>query len=342
MGSAIFHGDNKFAEFTYNTEHAFEDTLRSNTKLLFGESTIYIDIKTRISTGVLGGSVPDGLLFDLRDIDSPEFYLVEVELASHSFYEHIFPQITKFFAFFKSERSQNELIEKIFSITQSDRSLENAFKKFLGTKEVFKFIKDTVENSQNILLVIDELKPELPQIMSTYTDTWGKMVKVLILKEYHHGDDKILSLTPDFESVGLVELPGVRPKEEVEGKLIYSEEYHLDGVDSTVKDIYQSVKSSMLAFKPTLRFNPQKYYISIVDKKNFAYIKLRKTKVRITVLLGEDIVRSIVKHYKVVSEPEGVRRFYGGDCCTIIMEDNSNLNEVIEVLKVPVVKGAQR
>ena len=30
-------------------------------------------------------------MFDLKDPDNPEFYLVEVELAKHSFYNHIFP-----------------------------------------------------------------------------------------------------------------------------------------------------------------------------------------------------------------------------------------------------------
>ena len=37
-------------------------------------------------------------------------------------------------------------------------------------KEIFKFISDLVEDSQNILLVIDDEKPELEEIMNTYSD----------------------------------------------------------------------------------------------------------------------------------------------------------------------------
>lgn len=335
MTSAIFYSNNKFTEFTYTTEKDFEESIRNNTKLLFGVSTIYIDFKAKIDTQFLGGSIPDGLLFDLKDIDSPEFYLVEVEIAKHDFYKHIFPQMTRFFAFFRNPKGQNELIEKIFSVIQSDKELEDEFKQFLKGREIFKFIKDTIENSQNILLVIDEMKPELPEMVNTYTE-WSKMVKILVLKEYRCKDDKILSLTPDFESVVLGEVPGARPEEEVTGKIPHTEEYHLDGVDSKVKEIYQAIKSNMLEFKPSLRFNPQKYYISIVDRKNFAYIYIRKKKIRITLMLQESVVRGAVKNHKVESEPEGVRKFYGGECATITIEDDSNLDEVIDVLKIPV------
>jgi hypothetical protein len=100
MSSVILYSTKKFTEFTYDNENDFEKLTKNNSKLLFGESTIYIDLKTRVDAKALGGSIPDGLLFDLKDVASPEFYLVEVELAKHDFYRHIFPQITKFFAFF--------------------------------------------------------------------------------------------------------------------------------------------------------------------------------------------------------------------------------------------------
>lgn len=338
MTSVIFHSNNKFTEFTYTYEKDFGEAITNNSKLLFGVSTIYIDLKAKIDTKSLGGTIPDGLLFDLKDIDSAEFYLVEVELAKHDFYKHIFPQITKFFAFFRNSKSQDELVGKIYEVIQSDKDLEREFKQYLKGKEIFKFIKDTIENSQNILLIIDEMKPELPEMVDTYTE-WSKMVKILVLKEYRCKDDKILSLTPDFESVVLGEVPGVKSEEKETGKIPHTEEYHLDGVDPKIKTVYQAIKSNMLEFKPSLRFNPQKYYISIVDRKNFAYIYIRKKKIRITIMLQESVVRGAVKNHKVESEPEGVRRFYGGECATITIEDESNLDEVIAVLKVPVTKN---
>jgi predicted transport protein len=339
MQSVVFHNGSKFHEFTYNQEKDFEDVVRKNTKLIFGSSAIYMDLKARIETISLGGSVPDGLLFDLKNMDSPEFYLVEIELAKHDFYRHIFPQITRFFAFYRNSKAQNELIEKVFALTQADKELEREFKQFLKDKEIFKFIKDAIENSQNILLVIDDMKPELLEMIDTYTE-WSKMVKIVVLKEYRCGDDKILSLTPDFESVALGEISGVKAEEERTGKIPRTEEYHLDGVEPQVKEVYQTIKSRLLEFKPSLRFNPQKYYISIVDKKNFAYIYIRKRKLMVTTMLPEKVVRDSVKHHKVESESESVKKFYGGECATITIEDASNLDEVIDVLKLPLAQKA--
>ncbi len=338
MASVIFHNNLRFTEYTYTSEEIYEDLLKNKTNLLFGASTIYIDLKAKIETASLGGSIPDGLLFDLKNIDRPEFYLVEIELGKHDFYRHIFPQITRFFAFFRNSKAQNELIERIFSTIQTGKELEREFKKFLKEREIFKFIKDTVENSQNILIVIDEMKPELLEMVDTYTE-WSKMVKLLVLKEYRCGEDRLLSLTPDFESVVLGEIPGVKVEEEATGRVPHSEEYHLDGVDSKVKDIYQLIKTKILEFKPSLRFNPQKYYISIVDKKNFAYIYVRKKKLSITVLANEDDIRNVAKHHKVESESESVKRFYGGECATVIVEDEAYLDEVIDALEIPVIKN---
>jgi len=335
MSTVIFHNKSKLHEYAYTQEKDFEDVVRKNTKLIFGSSTIYIDLKTRIKTISLGGSVPDGLLFDLKNIDSPEFYLVEIELAKHDFYRHIFPQVTKFFAFYRNSKAQNELIEKVFSFTQLNKALEDEFKKFLKGKEIFKFIKDTIENSQNILIVIDEMKPELPEMTDTYRE-WSKMVRIVVLKEYRYDSGRILSLTPDFESVALGEISVVKEEEEVAGKIPRTEEYHLEGVEPQVKEIYQTIKTSLLDFKPSLRFNPQKYYISIIDKKNFAYIYIRRRKINLTVVLLESVIRNSIKHHKVESESEGVQKFYGGECATVVIEDKSHLDEVIDLLKMPI------
>ncbi|MEW6525075.1 MAG: phage portal protein [Spirochaetota bacterium] len=195
---ALFFNNKKFNEYKFMVEEEFEKLVSDNSKIFFGDKTIYIDAKKKIETKALGGSIPDGFLFDFSDSDNPEFYLIEVELASHDFYKHIFPQITKFFAFFKNNKSQKDLIEKIYSIASTDDSIKKEFRKFLGEKEIFKFINDTIEGSQNILLIIDGDKSELPEIVDTYTDTWGKIVKTIKINIFKNNNDLIFSMTPDF------------------------------------------------------------------------------------------------------------------------------------------------
>jgi len=94
----------------------------------------------------------------------------------------------------------------------------------------------------------------------------------------------------------------------------------------------------MSQFSSGLRFNPMKYYISIRNKKNFAYIQLRKVKVRMVIMLKEEIVRSAIKHHTIVPLSEGVQKFYGSPCCQIIIENEANVDEVIDILKKASIK----
>jgi len=175
MKSAIYMDGNRFVESGFKSEDDLEKVIKDNYKTLFGIETVYFDLKNKIDSKSLGSSVPDGFLFDFKDKENPEFYLVEVELERHDFYKHIFPQITKFFAFFKNSISRNNLIEKLFHYLKSNGPLEDEFKKYLGKREIYKALKDVIENSQNILLILDENKPELQEVIETYTDTWDKI-----------------------------------------------------------------------------------------------------------------------------------------------------------------------
>ena len=123
MKSAIYMDGKKFAETEFRSEQDFESVIIKNSKALFGERTVFSDLKNRIETKTLGAAVPDGFLFDFKDVENPEFYLVEVERREHDFYKHIFPQVTKFFAFFKNTTSRNNLIDKLFHLIKSDAKL---------------------------------------------------------------------------------------------------------------------------------------------------------------------------------------------------------------------------
>ena len=73
MGVLIYK-DNKFTEYDFKREDELETLVKEKSKSLFGLSTIYIDLKSRISASSLGESIPDGFLFDLGDINDPAFY----------------------------------------------------------------------------------------------------------------------------------------------------------------------------------------------------------------------------------------------------------------------------
>jgi len=86
----VFSNRKRLDEYKYKNEEEFERDIYDSYKLLFGGHTIFVDAKKKIVSKTLGGTIPDGFFFDLSDIENPEFYLVEVELSSHSFFNHIF------------------------------------------------------------------------------------------------------------------------------------------------------------------------------------------------------------------------------------------------------------
>ncbi|HNX82248.1 MAG TPA: hypothetical protein PKL77_08900 [Candidatus Omnitrophota bacterium] len=329
---SIFQNKRKFVECSFSREDELEKTVIDNHKIFFGKNTIYIDAKKKIEAKALGGAIPDGFLFDFSDKDNPEFYIVEMELSSHDFYKHIFPQITKFFSFYKNPKSQDDLIEKIFTVVNSYKDLKKEFKKYLIEKEIYKFIKDVVENSQNILLLLDEDMPELPEIIETYSDTWGKMVKKLILKKFIYNNEVVYFLDPEFENIEYAYLED-SVKREIREESKYSEEYHLEDVTKEVKGAYSKIKCELHKLNKNLIFNPTKYYISIVHKRSIAYLVFRRKKIRLTVMLPEEVVRKRVKFHSVAHISDSVQRYWGGPSCDLIIENSNNFNEIIQILK---------
>jgi predicted transport protein len=332
MRLAVYMEGRHFTEKEFETEEEFEKVIKNNYKTLFGSKTIYLDFKNKVESKTLGSAIPDGLLFDFRDEENPEFYLVEVELQKHDFYKHVFPQITKFFAFFTNPKSRNDLIEKIFSIVKSNSKLEAEFKGLLGEKEIYKFLKDIIEDSQNILLILDEIKPELQEVSETYTDTWGKMVKVEILKQFVSNEKNIFVMSPGFEEIELVE-PIVEEGAEEEYVEKYTESYHLEGVEENIKAIYEKIKNAMIRLDPEIKVNPQKYYISLRKTKNFAYIKFRKKKMHIVIALPFEQGSSLIKKHKLKPLSESIQKFYGVSCFQVTLENEDNLDEIVKTLE---------
>jgi len=328
---SLFSNNKRFQKYNFKTESELEALISNNSKLLFGDRSVYIDVKKRINSGELGKTIPDGLLFDLSDIENPKFFLVEVELAKHSFFNHIFPQITKFFAFIREGNAfQSDLISYLYKFIESDQKLSSSFKNFIGCQELFKFLKDTVENSTEILILIDELKPEFKEIKDTYTDTWDKYVQILTVNKYYNEKNEIIQIEPDFELIK-DELPSIEEiSEEEEIPRKYTEEYHLEGVRPDIKKLYYAIRDQFSNFQ----LNPQKHYISIRSGHNFVFIKMRKSKIKLTVMLPFEVVQKLADKLTIVEPVLSVQRFYYGKCSSFLLNDESELPEALKIIEL--------
>lgn len=328
----IYYNNNRYMEYMYRLESELEADVVNNSNMFFGSKAIYINAKRKIEARALGGSIPDGFLFDLSDIENPAFYIVEIELSSHSFNGHIFPQITKFFSFFRNSKSQNELVNKLYAIVSESSEIRAQFDAFLQGRELYKYIKDAVETNQNILIVIDEEMKELPDMMDTYIE-WSQSVKVMVLNKYTNGSDCLYKLEPEFENV---EYSAMNIEEEEESDIVSipTESFHLDKVNDNVKEVYHFIKNGVLHAYPDTLFHPTKHYLSIIrNKRRIAHFKFRKKSVNLVVMKNDEIVREDIRLHNVITRTSGVWKFWNGECCEIQLSTTDNLLEIVSLLR---------
>ena len=205
------------------------------------------------------------------------------------------------------------------------------FKKFLGENEIYKFIKDLLDESQNILLVIDGEKNELPDVMETYTDTWGQFVKIIILQKFVNDNEVIYSMNPEFENIDYSYIN----KEDEKNPLntVYTEEGLIGKINEDIKKIYFEIKNNLLEYRDSIIFNPKKYYISIINEKNIAFFTFNKSKIHLIVKMDENLVKEKIINHEVKHLSESVQKFWNGTSCEIEITNNNNLEEIINLLK---------
>jgi predicted transport protein/ribosomal protein S6 len=328
----LFNNGNKYQERRYDNEERLEQEVTKNYKLFFGKDTIFINDKKRVDAKALGGTVPDGFLFDLSSRNAPAFYLVEVELSKHHFYNHVFPQITRFFAFLKNPESRNDLVGKLHEIVETTAELKNEFQKYLGGRELYKFIKDTVDNNHYILLVFDEEKKEINELFETYTDTWGTMVRQVVLRRFEFKGEEIYSLQPEFEDIDFSVGEPPISTEDSESP-VYSEESHLELANADTRALYLTLKGKLKKVNRELKFNPRKYYIAVALRKNIAYVSMTKKRVNLVILMPENKVKKIIKRHDIRHLSESVQGYYGGPCCGLLLVNGKYMGDIVKLFK---------
>lgn len=322
---SLFLDGKQYFEKKYTNESAFEQSIYENYRMLFGDNTLYINSKQKIKTNAHKGTIPDGYLFDFLNED---FYLVEVELSKHDAYDHILPQITKFFNAL-TEKSKKDLIQNIDNIINSDDRLKTEFKERNKGKEIYRTISEIINNSPKILLIIDDNNPALGEIKSLY-DEWEN-VKILVIKEFSRDKGKsIFTSEPDFAVLDIQEANFNSNTSASNSE--YTPEDHLRDVNSLVKDIYYKLEEKLLEHTD-ITFNAQKYYIALRRKKNFAYLEPKKNSLRVVIKLPYQKLVSYIKNYQVTECSLPVKNFYGADCGWIKIDNADHLDEIYNALE---------
>ena len=121
-----------------DNETEFERDVVKNAKNIFGEKTIYINIKTLLKPNKKqDGTIPDGYLLYFTIERTPRLYLVENEVRNHSIKTHIAPQIMNFFLNYKD--SFIKIKEEIIKYLENEKISIDNYKKLKSQENLYKF-----------------------------------------------------------------------------------------------------------------------------------------------------------------------------------------------------------
>ena len=155
----------KYELWTPSSEDEFEQVIKAHTQDIFGEKSIYLDMKQKLKSGSGIGSIPDGYVIMLGD--SPQWHIVEVELSSHPLHEHIVSQVSKFINGIKNPLTRAEILGAMYAEISKDDFLNLKVKKAIGPIEIHKFLSDLILQLPILTIIIEEDTKGLRETIST-------------------------------------------------------------------------------------------------------------------------------------------------------------------------------
>ena len=176
----------------YLLEKDFESAVIEQAPHIFGENSIYIDIKKQIGESII--TIPDGYLIDFSLEVEPRLHIIENELSSHDPYKHIGSQLLKFAISYKA--SGRKIKEFLLDALMKDESMrERVEAGFLraGYRNIDAFLESLIfEKPLNAVVVIDHSSPELENVLGQLTLN----TDIVEFKTFKYRNDYIHQFTP--------------------------------------------------------------------------------------------------------------------------------------------------
>jgi len=156
-------------------EEMLEEMIREHSKDIWGENSVYFD-KKRLKTASGITSIPDGyvVIFD----ESPQWYIVEVELSTHQLHNHLSPQISKFSSGISNKAYRDEIIERIYTALENDDELMANIRNKVAPSEVYKYLTGVIKGIPTLAIIIDEKTAELDEVLETNPKNFKEVVAI--------------------------------------------------------------------------------------------------------------------------------------------------------------------
>lgn len=282
--SRVLLVDNEiFKPYEYRREEELESRVSKLVGFVFGPETIYFDVRQRMASRAKKINVTDGLLLQMRKGKS-KLWVVEHELSSHDLYSHVQPQIMGFIRSLRNPQTLREVQLALYEEIRADEVKENVFRDFLGvTTDMFFFLDRVLHRKCGIVIVIDEITPQLMEIcedFARYAD-----VKVIEFKTYQREGKEIYHFTPFRVEEEIIQVPEREEKKYPE--YMKSWKSRLEWVNAGTRDLVFELIKRIESELPGISHSPKGrwhyFYKSRIlrHRSLFAVLLITKRKVNI-------------------------------------------------------------
>lgn len=180
----ILCGEKSYSQYEFEREDEFEKLVCRLSDRIFGEQTIYVDIKKRVNGNEII-TIPDGYLIDMTMPEEPHLFVIENEIVSHDPFKHIGIQMLKFVTSFEEDKTavRNYIMEHISNNPLQLARLE-AGCHLSSSRNIDNYLDSAVYQDFSGIVIIDEAKPELHKVLGRINAN----ISVLELKAYISDD----------------------------------------------------------------------------------------------------------------------------------------------------------
>lgn len=152
-------------------EKEFHPIIKEHSKEIFGENSLYFDVKHVLKTTSGIGSIPDAYVINLSK--PSEWYVVENELASHPVYDHIVKQLTKFINGIANQSARSQILDMLYDEINKDNVLKATVQKLIDSTDIYRALSKLLSTSPRIVIIIDEKTSDVEeacQVLKYETD----------------------------------------------------------------------------------------------------------------------------------------------------------------------------
>lgn len=266
---SILVGYKSFEEVPFENEAELESATIKNKHYVLGDSCVYLDYKRK--TGARDSrntGIPDGFLIDFSNSKKPQLFFVEYELESHHLYEHIGPQVMRFYASF--ETAQRELQLKLTGILKHDSQIKHELEEkiketpFENVDSLLSYV--IYDRNVGIILIIDEQTEDLNALLRRFSE----VPEIIVLKKFQKDDEVIYQYDP-FRA-GVPDVDGAKQPQ--------TRRPRLEGVDTIVcparEDGFKEAfldQSAWWAIRLSPSLIPQLKWIAMYESKPVSAIR---------------------------------------------------------------------